>query len=374
MSATRFCIASIQIRCRSCLKRNIPNGLVVNQFLSTTLRFGGDTDSGWCDAVTDNFTKSITFTGLLAALSSSVMAANVPQMTFDELLKNTSIAFRGKVIKRNPGHYDRSRAEPVTRIVFQIDQVLFGATQQQQLEFYIPGGRYPSGEVLEYDSAPVFNEGSDYLVFVRDGPWSVTPVTNWWHSAFRETTIAGETVMVNQLGQGVTSVGEAGFEVGQQISQSETALIARDEGVSTGAIGAVTATARIQQSNNGGTTSSTGPEVPFVAPPLAEVSCSSCLTTNDVLDNLSELLTDYESRTGTASALTNVDDRIHTRARSAISAAPASNRGKFDENKKCFGQSSCRILVCGCFLNSECNSTGDDRGAAAGVRVEHRNL
>lgn len=351
MSATRFCIASIQIRCRSCLKRNIPNGLVVNQFLSTTLRFGGDTDSGWCDAVTDNFTKSITqkqiktidinrrgafamkffrllliFTGLLAALSSSVMAANVPQMTFDELLKNTSIAFRGKVIKRNPGHYDRSRAEPVTRIVFQIDQVLFGATQQQQLEFYIPGGRYPSGEVLEYDSAPVFNEGSDYLVFVRDGPWSVTPVTNWWHSAFRETTIAGETVMVNQLGQGVTSVGEAGFEVGQQISQSETALIARDEGVSTGAIGAVTATARIQQSNNGGTTSSTGPEVPFVAPPLAEVSCSSCLTTNDVLDNLSELLTDYESRTGTASALTNVDDRIHTRARSAISAAPASNQ------------------------------------------------
>ncbi len=260
--------------------------------------------------------------GLLCALVTSVYATSVPQMSFDDLMKNSSIVFRGKVIQRNPAHYDRQRAEPVTRIVFQVTQVLHGATAQQQLEFFLPGGRYPNGDVLEYENAPVFSEGLDYLVFVRDGPWSITPVTNWWYSTFRETTVAGETVMVNQRGQGVTSVSEAGFEVGQQISLSETALIMREEDASTGTAGAVTTTSPAQQGANG-TTSSTGPEVPFVAPPLEEAVCTTCLATNDVIDSLTQLVRDYQGRNGTATASTNVDDRIHSRARTSIATAPA---------------------------------------------------
>ena len=148
-------------------------------------------------------------------------------MAFDDLVDKTALAFTGTVIESDPTHFDETRQEPVTKVTFLINEVMKGETSDQDLELFLPGGVYPNGEVLEYENAPVFQDNETYLVFVRGGPWSITPITNWWHSAFREAEVDGKRMLINQFGRAVTKVDGNGFAVGPRVSLPEQTLMSR---------------------------------------------------------------------------------------------------------------------------------------------------
>ena len=62
------------------------------------------------------------------------------------------------------------------------------------------GGFHPD-ESLSYSvGAPVFEKGNAYFVFLRNGDWNITPVTNWYHSFFREVEVKGNTLLLNTGG------------------------------------------------------------------------------------------------------------------------------------------------------------------------------
>lgn len=158
-------------------------------------------------------------------MAAQASATNVPRMSFDDLVDNTALAFVGTVIESDPTHFDEQRNEPATKVTFLIDEVLKGTPSGPEVAFVIPGGEYPNGEILEYENSPVFLENETYVIFVRDGPWTITPITNWWHSAFRSAEVDGKQVLVNQFGQAVTKIDDEGFSVGPRVDLPERALM-----------------------------------------------------------------------------------------------------------------------------------------------------
>lgn len=176
---------------------------------------------------------------LLLLTAPQTMATTVPQMKFDELVDKTALAFIGTVVESDPTQFDEERNEPVTKVTFLVDEVLKGTPSDDELTFFIPGGMYPDGSYLEYEGSPVFVEDNTYLVFVRDGPWHITPITNWQHSTFRQADVAEQTeeaegakkralkkrVWVDQTGRAVTKVDETGFHVGPRVSLPEQILL-----------------------------------------------------------------------------------------------------------------------------------------------------
>jgi hypothetical protein len=74
------------------------------------------------------------------------------------------------------------------------------------------GGPLPNGRFLVAAELPVFVLGKQYVVFLRNTAWNVSPVVG--DLALRVETLDGTEVLVNSDGQPVTEVGAQGLELG----------------------------------------------------------------------------------------------------------------------------------------------------------------
>jgi hypothetical protein len=155
----------------------------------------------------------------------------VAQLPVKQLFAETALIFVGtakdapEICKRVDG--------PCTGVAFTNIEVVAGKFDTSQgVEFALPEGSLPDGTSLKIAGAPAFLSGERYLVFVRAGAWRLTPVTNWFHSVFREIQVGPQgqqiTLFVNDDGRAVTGLGEQGFELGERIApparQLRTAL------------------------------------------------------------------------------------------------------------------------------------------------------
>ncbi len=147
-------------------------------------------------------------------------ATVVPKLEFGQLLEGSALVFRGTVMSVNPNDYDSSNEIERTSVVFRILDIFDGDYRENTIEFHITGGYMPDGRTGEVVGSPPFETGGTYVVFIRDGAWHYTPVTNWMHSSFREKTIRGRTVLVSADGRGVISVDRSGFHLGPKVATS----------------------------------------------------------------------------------------------------------------------------------------------------------
>jgi hypothetical protein len=106
---------------------------------------------------------------------------------------------------------------PWTRVVLSNIRVLFGAAPAV-VEIRHFGGPLPNGRLVVAAELPVFVLGKEYIVFLRNGSWNVSPVVG--DLALRVESLAGAEVLVNSDGQAVTKVGEGGVEIGPTVFEA----------------------------------------------------------------------------------------------------------------------------------------------------------
>lgn len=161
---------------------------------------------------------------LLKAFLPSAEATRVPKMNMKELITKTGLIFIGTVVNLDRCSQEES---PCTRVVFGNLEIINGKAPDKELAFLLPEGMLKDGSYLRVVGAPTFSKGERYLVFVRSGDWHITPVTNWFHSSFREITIQGlpnVTFFVNYDGRAVKDITESGFVLGQVIAPPQSYL------------------------------------------------------------------------------------------------------------------------------------------------------
>src|SRR5215471_9964143 len=120
----------------------------------------------------------------LLAVCTSALATRVVPMATPELFRNSAAIFIGEV--RNSDPTCPGGKKPCTKVTFSGVEVLAGNLPQGDVTFDLPEGELDDGSFLRIEGAPRFVPGVRYLVFARSGEWYNTPVTNWFHSVFRE--------------------------------------------------------------------------------------------------------------------------------------------------------------------------------------------
>ena len=111
--------------------------------------------------------------------------------------------------------YDYSEQEgPWTRVILSKVRPLAGDAPET-IEIRHFGGPLPKGALMVAAELPVFVLGKEYVVFLRNTKWNVSPVVGDF--AFRVDTVDGTEVVVNSDGQPVLQVSGRGIEYGPTI-------------------------------------------------------------------------------------------------------------------------------------------------------------
>lgn len=153
-------------------------------------------------------------------VSSNGWATRVPKLATKELFQKTALVFVGTA-KAAP-EICKGMDGPCTGVGFTEIEVVAGKLDnRQEISFALPEGALPDGTSLKIAGAPDFIPGVRYLVFIRGGDWQLTPVTNWFHSVFREVRLGarGEAVLfADHQGLAITGLNETGFQLGERIA------------------------------------------------------------------------------------------------------------------------------------------------------------
>lgn len=161
----------------------------------------------------------------LALVPLPAVATRVPLMPLPDLFGRSAAIYLATVRSVETPCPDREA--PCTAVTFADVELVAGRLPEGELRFLLPEGVLPDGTWLGVLGAPRFHEGLRYLVFVRAGDWYNTPVTNWFHSVFREVALpgsAGESFFVDPFGRAVLGVDAAGFHLGEALAPPEDAL------------------------------------------------------------------------------------------------------------------------------------------------------
>jgi hypothetical protein len=173
------------------------------------------------------------FVSLLTVLwPLSALATRVPVMPMEKLFGNSAAVYLGTV--RSVESPCREGKPPCTAVTFTDIELLAGKLPDKELRFQLPVGPMGDGTFFRIVGAPIFHSGQRYLVFVRSGDWYNTPVTNWFHSVFREVRPTGDpkrAFFVNTEGHAVRTVDEGGFHLGEPLAPPEEALSEQPSGV-----------------------------------------------------------------------------------------------------------------------------------------------
>jgi hypothetical protein len=130
-------------------------------------------------------------------------ATIVPKLGWNELVEVTGYVVVARVDEATPGP---SEAFPTRQYTLSIQEELLGTLGAQTFTLTLPGGPLPDGTEVTIVGAPDLVVGETYLLFLRNVPWTLTPVANWHHSAFREITLHGDQYFVDVDGRSVVDV------------------------------------------------------------------------------------------------------------------------------------------------------------------------
>lgn len=143
-------------------------------------------------------------------------AARQVELELDELLYRSALIFEGRVTRVDIAAGGHKAAR--TRVDFTVDRVLRGAIDRDALSFEVPEGVLPDGRLVETAETPRFAAGERYLVFVRGGPWRLSPIIDWQQGVLRLTTIGGHPVAVTDGGHCVSALDRRRLHFGPRVA------------------------------------------------------------------------------------------------------------------------------------------------------------
>jgi len=108
--------------------------------------------------------------GALAVLATSASATTLLQMSFEDLVANSDVIIVGEAVS---SRVERSASGGlVTITTFNVEDSIAGEAPAT-LEVEVSGGTFRSGKFLLREAtpdAPVFADGSEHMLFLKDGP------------------------------------------------------------------------------------------------------------------------------------------------------------------------------------------------------------
>jgi len=147
---------------------------------------------------------------------SPARSARQVDLELDELLYRSALIFQGVVTRVDITAGGAKSAR--TRVGFTVDRVLRGVFERASLAFEVPEGRLPDGRLVETAETPRFAVGERYVVFVRGGPWRLSPVLDWQQGVLRLTTVDGYAVAVADTGHCVADMDRARLGFGPRVA------------------------------------------------------------------------------------------------------------------------------------------------------------
>jgi hypothetical protein len=133
----------------------------------------------------------------------------IPVVDLQSALTQTSAVIEGLVTAIQYEYSDDQG--PWTRVTLANVRPLFGsAVSVGEIRHF--GGPLPDGRLVVASELPVFVEGKEYIVFLRNTKWNLSPVVG--DLALRVEAVEGNEVLVNSDGQAITGVGAAGVTLG----------------------------------------------------------------------------------------------------------------------------------------------------------------
>jgi hypothetical protein len=133
----------------------------------------------------------------------------LPVVDLQSALTQTSAVIEGLVTAIQYEYSDDQG--PWTRVTLANVRPLFGsAPAVSEIRHF--GGPLPDGRLVVASELPVFVEGKEYIVFLRNTKWNLSPVVG--DLALRVEAVDGNEVLVNSDGQAITGIGSAGVSVG----------------------------------------------------------------------------------------------------------------------------------------------------------------
>jgi hypothetical protein len=131
---------------------------------------------------------------------------------FESAVRQTAAIAEGLVSEIQ---YEYSEEEgPWTRVVLSNVRAIAG-NAPSTVEIRQFGGPLPNGALMVAAELPVFVLGKEYIVFLRNTEWNVSPVVGDY--ALRVDQVDYAEVVVNSDGQPVMQVGPAGFAFGPEL-------------------------------------------------------------------------------------------------------------------------------------------------------------
>jgi len=128
---------------------------------------------------------------------------------FESAVRQTAAIAEGLVTEIQ---YEYSEEEgPWTRVVLSNVRAVAGEVPPT-VEIRQFGGPLPNGALMVAAELPVFVLGKEYIVFLRNTEWNVSPVVGDY--ALRVDQVDNAEVVVNSDGQPVTQLGPAGLDFG----------------------------------------------------------------------------------------------------------------------------------------------------------------
>jgi hypothetical protein len=160
------------------------------------------------------------FVAMLSAATALAGAAPVsatpsPRPSLKQLIESSAA-----VIVATPTEVDARRPSlhksglPLTKVTFDVKEVIAGRVPAQSLTFEVPGGYVPgTNEIVSSTEVPVFEPNELYLLFLTGGDWAFSPVSHYTHGAFRVGGLPGNRHFVTMDGLAVVAVSADGFAI-----------------------------------------------------------------------------------------------------------------------------------------------------------------
>lgn len=145
-----------------------------------------------------------------------------PGWVTSDLIERSAVIGQFTVVEYDPYAYDYQTDTERTRVVLQVDQLLYGEWPSEEFEFLLPQGIAPDGSETVWSHVPLLEEGETYLLFLQEGEWHVNPVVGGQLGAFRQLRHEGKEILVNDEGRAVRNLNDYGFVLDGRVAERAT--------------------------------------------------------------------------------------------------------------------------------------------------------
>jgi len=130
----------------------------------------------------------LTAVALWLLLPGSGEAALLEFLEMEDLTEISDLIVQARVVSVESA-WNEARTGIRTRVMLDVERVLLGSLEGEKLSIELPGGPAPGGNLRQViPGIPQFSVGEEAVIFLRNDPNLVCPVTGWIQGKFKVMT------------------------------------------------------------------------------------------------------------------------------------------------------------------------------------------